>query len=306
MMADFVVPRHSAVMERLRRRIELFRRHHSSCESRYDNTAMERLEMDQQQTFALHQRCLQTKAKRASKHRQPQPASDPVGLRGAGTGGGSADPADSGAGESRNSTLIALPESVKRSLESSGSPLGRDQLNGYPPSKKPCLEDPLGSANGTANGTLPPLSPLDTKHGVSTDALVPNGTRARASDQNGGGLSRNQDSDLRLKELKQEPVEDILPCMLPPGGNMANSNLFPDLNLNEQEWKELMEELSGSVAYEDMQDIFNDGFNEDRKDPDPAAPAPQGPLNADPVSIKTEFSPASAAFDQDPHPALPS
>ncbi|KAJ8405293.1 hypothetical protein AAFF_G00322840 [Aldrovandia affinis] len=188
-MADFVVPRHSAVMERLRRRIELFRRHHSSCESRYDSTAMERLEMDQQQTFALHQRCLQTKAKRSSKHRQPQPASDQAGLRGAGTGGSNADIADSVTTESRNSTLLALQETVKRKLENSGSPLGREQPNGfrdgYPPSKKACLED---GVNGVAKGPLLPHSPLDTKHSVGAEGLLPNGTRAQVTDQNAGGL----------------------------------------------------------------------------------------------------------------------
>ena len=110
MMADFVMPRHSAVMERLRRRIELFRRHHTGCETRYDNTAMERLEMERQQTLALHQRCLQSKAKRSSKHRQSQPTSDQTTPRGSGTGGGNAELADNGTpGEpSRNSTLIAV------------------------------------------------------------------------------------------------------------------------------------------------------------------------------------------------------
>ncbi|KAI1898597.1 hypothetical protein AGOR_G00074030 [Albula goreensis] len=310
MMADFVVPRHSAVMERLRRRIELFRRHHTSCENRYDNTAMERLEMDQQQTFALHQRCLQTKAKRSNKHRQPPPPSDQTGIRGTGTGSNNSDPADAVTAESRNSTLIALQESVKRKLETSSSPLGREQngfRDGYPISKKACLEDAL-SVNGTANGTLPPLSPMDTKHGVGADVLAPNGARTCGSDQNGTGLpdpghSRNQDSDQRVKELKQEPVEDILPCMLPSGGSMGHSSLFPDLNLNEQEWKELMEELSGSVAYEDMQDIFNDGF-EDRKDPELATTSSlQGPLpSADPVSVKAEFSPA---FEPEPPSSSP-
>lgn len=76
-MAEFVVPRHSAVMERLRRRIELCRRHHSACESRYQAVSPERLELERQQTFALHQRCLQAKAKRAGKHRQPPPAPPP-------------------------------------------------------------------------------------------------------------------------------------------------------------------------------------------------------------------------------------
>ncbi|XP_029917643.1 mastermind-like protein 1 isoform X2 [Myripristis murdjan] len=320
MMADFVAPRHSAVMERLRRRIELFRRHHNSCESRYESTALERLELERQQTFALHQRCLQTKAKRSSKHRQPQPSADPAGQRALGTGSGAAEPGDSGgaAGEqSRNSTLIALQETVKRKLESAGSPLGRDQVNGFsdgfPPSKKSCLD------NGTANG-----SPLDSKLGIS-DALASNGTHGPAG-ESADGVG---EQEFRLKELKQEP-DDILPCMLPAGGG-ANNSLFPDLNLNEQEWTELMEELNRSVAYEDIQDILNDGF-EDRKDPPDLVPTPggvtagggpggpagggggpqvasgqssQGLLPPDLANVKTEFSPASVAFDQDSRTGSP-
>lgn len=117
MMADFVTPRHSAVMERLRRRIELFRQHHNSCESRYENATLERLELERQQTFALHQRCLQAKAKRSNKHRQPQPSGDQSGQRapgsGGGGGGGSGEHGESGgtaAEQSRNSTLIAVSE----------------------------------------------------------------------------------------------------------------------------------------------------------------------------------------------------
>nr|XP_046179704.1 LOW QUALITY PROTEIN: mastermind-like protein 1 [Oncorhynchus gorbuscha] len=307
-MADFVVPRHSAVMERLRRRIELFRRHHTSCENRYDSTAMERLEMERQQTFALHQRCLQTKAKRSSKHRQPQPTSDQSAQRGSGTGGSNADLAEGGTPEqSRNSTLIALQESVKRKLESASSPA---QVNGfsdgYPPSKKSCLD------NDPSNGGIPTHSPLDSKHGIGADSLIPNGIH-RPGGEPGGDSSGEQ--EFLLKEMKQEPMDDILPCMLPSGGGASNS-LFPDLNLNEQEWMELMEELNRSVAYEDIQDILNDGF-EDRKDsPELAGPTPGtcaqsggatqgggtsqgGLLPPDLASIKTEFSPASAAFEQD-------
>lgn len=117
MMADFVTPRHSAVMERLRRRIELFRQHHNSCESRYENATLERLELERQQTFALHQRCLQAKAKRSNKHRQPQPSGDQSGQRapgsGGGSGSGSGEHGESGgtaAEQSRNSTLIAVSE----------------------------------------------------------------------------------------------------------------------------------------------------------------------------------------------------
>ncbi|XP_023286363.1 mastermind-like protein 1 isoform X1 [Seriola lalandi dorsalis] len=312
MMADFVTPRHSAVMERLRRRIELFRQHHNSCESRYENATLERLELERQQTFALHQRCLQAKAKRSNKHRQPQPSGDQAGQRAPGSGGGSAELGESGgtaAEQSRNSTLIALQETVKRKLESAGSPLGRDQVNGFsdgfPPNKKACLD------NGTANS-----SPLDSKLGIS-DALNSNGTHGPAGESTD---SSEPGSDFHRKEMKQEP-DDILPIMPPSGG--GNNSLFPDLNLNEQEWTELMEELNCSVAYEDIQDILNDGF-EDRKDPLELAPttggggavgggaggggggqSSQGLLPPDLVSVKAEFSPASAVFEQDSRTGSP-
>lgn len=196
--------------------------------------------------------------------------------------------------------LLQLQETVKRKLESAGSPLGREQSNGYgdscfPPSKKACLE------NGAANG-----SPLDSKLGL-VEALGINGTHEAAAANDGGGRDL---LDFHRKEMKQEP-DDILPIMPPSGGGA--SSLFPDLNLNEQEWTELMEELNCSVPYEDIQDILNDGF-EDRKDPleQLAAPAVVGGAAAggggaggaallppDLVSVKSEFSPASvAAFEQ--------
>ncbi|AWP11653.1 putative mastermind-like protein 1 [Scophthalmus maximus] len=310
MMADFVTPRHSAVMERLRRRIELFRQHHNSCESRYEGATLERLELERQQTFALHQRCLQAKAKRSNKHRQSQPSGEQAGQRaaggGGGGGGGGAEPGDGGgapaAEQSRNSTLIALQETVKRKLVSAGSPLGRDQVNGFsdgfPPKKKACLD------NGNSNG-----SPLDSKLGIC-DALNSNGNHRSAGESTDSGAEPGL--DFHRKEMKQEP-DDILPIMPPSGG--GNNSLFPDLNLNEQEWTELMEELNCAVADEDIQDILNDGF-EDRKDPLELAPTPsgggtvgggagggvggqssQGLLPPDLANVKSEFSPASAAFD---------
>lgn len=209
--------------------------------------------------------------------------------------------------------FLQLQETVKRKLESASSPLGRDQVNGFsdgfPPNKKACLD------NGTTNG-----SPLDSKLGIS-DALNSNGTHGPAGESKDGG--RESVSDFHRKEMKQEP-DDILPIMPPSGG--GNNSLFPDLNLNEQEWTELMEELNCSVAYEDIQDILNDGF-EDRKDPLELAQTPggavavgggaggaagsgggqssQGLLPPDLVNVKTEFSPASVAFEQDSRTGSP-
>ncbi|CAI5766720.1 1 isoform X2 [Podarcis lilfordi] len=340
-MAEFVVPRHSAVMERLRRRIELCRRHHSACESRYQAVSPERLELERQQTFALHQRCLQAKAKRAGKHRQPPlpppaaappaaPSQPPPPAPAPGSGGSSASTsappdrpgvngldADTAGGEQhqqhgRSSALIALHETVKRKLDSSVSPQNGDQQNGYGDlfsvPKKLRHDDGLVGLSGSSNG-IPPASPLHQLDSKSSggDTLQLNGKHSMGLD----GINKKclPDSNLQLngnsdaddpfamvinKELKQEP--DDLPCMITgPGSSISQNNLMSDLNLNEQEWKELIDELNRSVPDEDMKDLFTEDF-EEKKDVDASNSAAQTPLPQD-IIIKTEFSPAD--FEQE-------
>uniref|UniRef100_A0A8D0H4U5 Mastermind like transcriptional coactivator 1 n=1 Tax=Sphenodon punctatus TaxID=8508 RepID=A0A8D0H4U5_SPHPU len=333
-MAEFVVPRHSAVMERLRRRIELCRRHHSACESRYQAVSPERLELERQQTFALHQRCLQAKAKRAGKHRQPPPAPPPgappppavpaAGATADRTGANGLD-TDTAGGEQqhgRSSTLIAqLHETVKRKLDSAASPQNGDQQNGYGDvfsvSKKLRHDDGISGVSGSTNG-IPSVSPLhqpDSK--PSGDTLQLKGKLSVGLDS----ISKKclPDSDLHVngssdaddsfhlglnKELKQEPMDD-LPCMnAGAGGSISQNNLMSDLNLNEQEWKELIDELNRSVPDEDMKDLFTEDF-EEKKDVDTSSSAAQTPLPQD-IIIKTEFSPAAFEQEQRGSPQLKS
>lgn len=190
-------------------------------------------------------------------------------------------------------------------------PQNGDQQNGFgdlfPGHKKTRREAPLGVAV-SANG-LPPASPLGQpdkpsggdalstsgKHSLGLDAINKKCLADTSLHLNGGG-NPSEPFPLSLgKELKQEPVDD-LPCMITgAGGSISQSNLMPDLNLNEQEWKELIEELNRSVPDEDMKDLFNEDF-EEKKDPEASGSAPQTALAQD-ISIKTEFSPA--AFEQE-------
>ncbi|XP_060053307.1 mastermind-like protein 1 [Erinaceus europaeus] len=312
-MAEFALPRHSAVMERLRRRIELCRRHHSTCEARYEAVSPERLELERQHTFALHQRCIQAKAKRAGKHRQPPaptaaPAPTPAPVPAPAPA--AAPRLDAADGPEHGRPVALLHDTVKRNLDSATSPQNGDQQNGYGDlfagHKKTRREAPLGVAV-SSNG-LPPASPLGQpdkpgaevlqasgKHSLGLDSL----TKKCLVDANlhlNGGSNPGEPFALSLsKELKQEPVDD-LPCMIAgAGGSISQSNLMPDLNLNEQEWKELIEELNRSVPDEDMKDLFTEDF-EEKKDSEPPGSATQTPLAQD-INIKTEFSPA--AFEQE-------
>ncbi|XP_075398223.1 mastermind-like protein 1 [Tenrec ecaudatus] len=287
-MAEFALPRHSAVMERLRRRIELCRRHHSTCEARYEAVSPERLELERQHTFALHQRCIQAKAKRAGKHRQSSAPAPRL------------DAAD---GPEHGRPVAHLHDAVKRNLDSATSPQNGDQQNGYgdlfPGHKKTRRDAPLSVAV-SANG-LPPASPRGQpdrpggEHALALDSVNKKGLADSSLHLNGSNNPSESFPMSLNKELKQEPVDD-LPCMIAgAGGSISQSNLMPDLNLNEQEWKELIEELNRSVPDEDMKDLFNEDF-EEKKDPEPSGSNTQTPLAQD-INIKTEFSPA--AFEQE-------
>lgn len=101
------VPKHSTVVERLRQRIEGCRRHHVSCESRYQQAQAEQLELERRDTVSLYQRTLEQRAKKTgtggggSKQQHPskqqQDAEPPTAeqrnhtlimVRGCGPGGG--------------------------------------------------------------------------------------------------------------------------------------------------------------------------------------------------------------------------
>lgn len=201
---------------------------------------------------------------------------------------------------------------MKRKLDSAASPQNGDQQNGYGDvfsvSKKLRRDDGLG-VSGSSNG-MPPVSPLhhldkksgggDTlqlngKHPMGLDGISKKCLPESSLQMNGGGDADDSFPLSLNKELKQEPVDD-LPCVIAgAGGSISQNNLMPDLNLNEQEWKELIEELNRSVPDEDMKDLFNEDF-EEKKDADSSNSAAQTPLPQD-INIKTEFSPAP--FEQE-------
>ncbi|NWI14692.1 MAML1 protein, partial [Crypturellus soui] len=297
-MAEFVVPRHSAVMERLRRRIELCRRHHSACESRYQATLSSSFLSLGRQERRLSVRGLLVGTLLRGSFSSTSTDENPI--------------YSSLASPSRYPGRVQLHETVKRKLDSAASPQNGDQQNGFGDvfsvSKKLRRDDGLGGVSGSSNG-MPPVSPLHhpDKKSSSTDTLQLNGKHSVGLDgiskkclpdsnlqMNGGGDADDSFPLSLNKELKQEPVDD-LPCMIAgAGGSISQNNLMPDLNLNEQEWKELIDELNRSVPDEDMKDLFNEDF-EEKKDADSSNSAAQTPLPQD-INIKTEFSPA---FEQE-------
>lgn len=99
------ITKHSTVVERLRQRIEGCRRHHVSCESRYQQAHAEQLDIERRETVSLYQRTLEQRAKKAagggggSKQPQKQP-----------------EPDSASSAEQRSNTLIAVRSTSHASL----------------------------------------------------------------------------------------------------------------------------------------------------------------------------------------------
>ncbi|XP_067850105.1 mastermind-like protein 3 [Heptranchias perlo] len=299
------IPKHSTVVQRLRQRIEGFRRHHNNCEVRRQQAQAQQIELDRQETLTLHQRCLELKAKKTGKHKQdgafrskncePEPPS--------------ALPVVSAAADQRTNTLIALQETVKRKLEGARSPLNGDLQNGVsdssfsPSSKRVRKEGPGVDQSNSLSNSIPmpsvsplhqidikPSLPISTSGNNSTgfDDINKEGRHPRVNLQANGTRDDDDFNLILTKELKQEPIDDPT-CMDSSDASLLHQNkLFSDINLNEQEWQELIDELTSTVPEDDMHDLFNEDFDE-KKEMEVIRPTSQTPVPPDNTNIKSEM-----------------
>ncbi|CAF88215.1 unnamed protein product, partial [Tetraodon nigroviridis] len=168
----------------------------------------------------------------------------------------------------------------------------------YSPTKRLRKDGPgaldalTGLPNNDNNNNAPPISPLHHQLDIKPLLVGPNasaGSNAANSNgkhagpapeelaRNGGGgghlaeVKLNGSLDLEdsfslLKELKQEPLDDGGGMEASDPQSLSNQNkLFSDINLNDQEWQELIDELANTVPEDDMHDLFNEDF-EDKKE----------------------------------------
>ncbi|XP_005386736.1 PREDICTED: mastermind-like protein 3 isoform X2 [Chinchilla lanigera] len=292
------VPKHSTVVERLRQRIEGCRRHHVNCENRYQQAQVEQLELERRDTVSLYQRTLEQRAKKSGAGTgKQQHASKPQ------------QDAEAASAEQRNHTLIMLQETVKRKLEGARSPLNGDQQNGacegsFSPTSKRMRKDMPAGMEAINNLPLPSASPLHQLDLKPSLPLQNSGTHGPGLledlSKNGrlpeiklpvNGCSDLEDSFtiLQSKDLKQEPLDDPT-CIDTSETSLSNQNkLFSDINLNDQEWQELIDELANTVPEDDIQDLFNEDF-EEKKEPEFSQPATETPLSQENASVKSDPS----------------
>ncbi|XP_055990492.1 mastermind-like protein 3 [Sorex fumeus] len=208
-----------------------------------------------------------------------------------------------------NNALVRSPlqETVKRKLEGARSPLNGDQQNGacdgsFSPTHKRLRRElavgleavslpPLPAASPLHQLDLKPSLPLPNSGAHAPVLLDDLGKNGRLPDMklpvNGCGELDEGFPGMQGKELKQEPLEDPA-GMDPSETSLSNQNkLFSDINLNDQEWQELIDELANTVPEDDIQDLFNEDF-EEKKEPEFSQPATETPLSQESLSVKSD------------------
>ncbi|KAM9732693.1 LOW QUALITY PROTEIN: mastermind-like protein 2 [Menidia menidia] len=225
--ASAVPQLHSAIVERLRARIELCRRHHSVCEGRYQREQAERAEREHESTRHLLNIVHQGPGTRKSKGGRGSNQQPPEYGRANGE-------QKSAEGEQKLSTRIVLQGSLRRKMEGN-APGHNPKQNGLSCSFsgsdfKRVRVDPGVMGHVTCNHNLNQSHPLQ-------------GSSASGMQRKSYMLPHVMGSDvfnMTLKEMKKEPME-IQSC------GQSNSEMIFDFK----------DESSGQIDPE-LQDLFDE------------------------------------------------
>uniref|UniRef100_A0A6Q2WZN1 Neurogenic mastermind-like N-terminal domain-containing protein n=1 Tax=Esox lucius TaxID=8010 RepID=A0A6Q2WZN1_ESOLU len=235
-------PLSSSRVERLRARIELCRRHHSTCENRYQRGQAENSDREHESTLHLlnivHQGPgnRKTKGTRASNQQPP----DYSRVNGEQKGQSSSE------GDQKISTRIALHGSLRRKIE--GHIPGYSKQNGLscgppgPDYKRVRLEGGVGGlgGHGPCSFTSGQSQSLGGGALSMSHALNRKGNSSYMLPQ---GVVNSDLFNMTLKEMKKEPIEHVTSC-----GQTSTEMMVFDFK----------DEVGGGQIDPELQDLFDE------------------------------------------------
>lgn len=308
-------PKHSAIVERLRQRIELCRRHHAVCQVRYEQTQPQRIEQERRNKLALHQKYLDTRSKKtpkAKQHQQQQQQQQHDSSRAPKNCDSDQPAGPNASSEHRNLTLIALQGSIKRKLEGNASPVSNDRPNGisdgtFQMDIKRIRVDEGGLAIGQSGHQLSNGQSQTLQGSVTMGPGTPgkDGSLIGTAQANGGDASSGFSLPLN-KEMKQEPTESVS-CSEHLNNQISNNNILFDskddlgMQLLDPDLQDLFDELTNMSGVPPLSDIEletmlnpsirnEESFNIDiGQQNQSSTPKPHSQLEN--PTIKTEYSP---------------
>ncbi|XP_072899396.1 mastermind-like protein 2 isoform X1 [Hemitrygon akajei] len=301
-------PKHSAIVERLRQRIELCRRHHAVCQVRYEQNQPQRIEQERRNKLALHQKYLDTRSKKTPKAKQQHHE----GSRAPKNCDSEQTQGPNSTSEHRNLTLIALQGSIKRKLEGNASPVSNDRPNGisdgaFQMDIKRIRVDEGSLTIGQSGHQLSNGQGQTLQGSVTMGPGTPgkDGSLIGATQANGGDASSGFSLPLN-KEMKQEPVESVS-CSEHLNNQISNNNMLFEskddlgMQLLDPDLQDLFDELTNMSGVPPLSDIDLDNMlnpsirNEESFNIDigqqnqNSTPKPHSQL--DNPTVKTEYSP---------------
>ncbi|XP_013390851.1 mastermind-like protein 1 [Lingula anatina] len=249
-MGDFFPPKRKDVVDRLRRRIEFYRRHQNGTYTRYQNNFQELTEHIHKDTEVYHQKWLDSRTKKASKHSRV-----------------SRDSSDS-------SRQVANTQKLKRKLE--GNNGGENIDSGYhcdqaasPQAKHSRPSTATQNSVGSLSVQVQIKSHSEHPQNSQTDLTVSATVRTHAGALN-DGTNVHTSTSVDCKQPKQEPIEEQS-CSPPLDGTDVNVDELQDIldTLAKEEGEGIPPELMKEIPADILKDFDIITHCADAKDKSP-------------------------------------
>ncbi|KAF8785371.1 Mastermind-like protein 3 like protein [Argiope bruennichi] len=201
---DILPPKRQTVVDRLKRRLEHYRRHQGSCEPRYDQSANGQYDIQRQETLHLKQRYLEAKAKKTRRNDH---------------GRNSAASANNNDSSQRNSN--ANPSRLKRQVnspsDSSTSNAAESHANKISRPEQPCDSFPSTSQQQTQQQSqqFQPSSAVSMNGTQNYKNLTVNGMNAV--------LIKSSNSPLAVTAASSASPGCVTPVGTADGGQLSSS-----------------------------------------------------------------------------------